>query len=213
MLLDIMIEKDLLKAPLFSVYLGNEDDTSFLLLGDIDSSYYSGPLTYFNVVSEFYWEIQASDLLVDGEAMNACGFDQCKLAIDTGTSMITGPQAHIHRLLEKIGYVDPSCGNVDSLPPISIDIEGTLYTMQPDDYIMRTPDVFTGDLQCMAAFMVLDVPPPRGPLWVLGDPFLRSFYTVYDRANMKVGIATAFHGSGKSQAQQRLKMLRLRGWS
>jgi hypothetical protein len=37
----------------------------------------------------------------------------------------------------------------------------------------------------------LIVPAPRGPIFVLGDTFMKKFYTVFDRDNNKIGFALA----------------------
>lgn len=43
--------------------------------------------------------------------------------------------------------------------------------------------------QCHAAFMAIDVPAPRGPLFVFGEYFLRKFYTVFDRDRLLIGFS------------------------
>lgn len=49
-----------------------------------------------------------------------------------------------------------------------------------------------GENYCMVGLESTYVSPGGGePVWILGDVFLRSYYSVYDLANNRVGFATA----------------------
>jgi len=188
---DNLFSQGLVSANEFSFFLSsnNNDTTSALILGGVDSQYYTGAITYvkFNLIQILtgYWLITGDDLKVNGASAGVCS--QCAMVVDTGTSILTGPTSAVGPLIQKIGNVSADCSNVDSLPTLTFTFNGVDFPLEPSFYVLQGPDD-TGKNVCQLGLEALDV---GLPLWILGDPFLRKYYTVFDRANNRVGFALA----------------------
>mmetsp|Transcript_83136 Transcript_83136/g.146868 ORF Transcript_83136/g.146868 Transcript_83136/m.146868 type:complete len:416 (-) Transcript_83136:249-1496(-) len=180
-----------LKQPCFSVFLSDSDqESSEITFGDIKKEHMASDLYWVPVNGDAgYWEVEITDIYFDQTAQNIC--KGCRVAVDTGTSELAGPSDVIAQLSERLG-VNRDCSNFDKLPKLGFGVSGPdgkskILSLSPSDYTSK------GVVSCSVSLMDLDVPPPKGPLFVFGIPFLQKYFTVYDHEKLRVGFAVAKH--------------------
>lgn len=182
-ILDDMYAAGTLPGGQFSVFL-TEDGRSEITFGGFREELLASEVVWAPVTHESYWQVAVKDITFDNTDTQLCGAQGCQVAVDTGTSMLAGPPALVSALQDKLQAKD-DCSNFDSLPKIGFRVGKKILNLAPEDYMDRDA---TG---CSFSLMPLDVPPPRGPLFIFGDPFLRRFVTIYDKSGPQVGFAVA----------------------
>jgi len=193
--MDQLVAQGVLQHNVFSFYLAsNSSKGSVLILGGTNKLYYTGKITYVPVSKAAailpYWLVSASDIQVGGQSTKACnGFIGCLMVVDTGTSVIAGPPKAVDALIKPIGNVSSDCSNVHTLPTITFTMAGQDYDLGPEFYVIRASDG-NGNVQCQLGIEGVNA---GAPIWILGDPFLRKYYTVWDKDSNRVGFAPALH--------------------
>lgn len=186
--MDMLMKQGKIKENKFCMYLTSDgQDGSTLTLGGADSSFYTGDFSYAPLM-DFDWSVKASDVKVAGSSVASCsGKYACQMIIDTGTDVVTGPPKDVQPMLDKIGNVTADCSNTKSLPTLTFSMNGKDFDLGPDFYVKRHKDN-SGKVTCSLGVQAMDV---GGPIWILGDPFLRKYYTMWDEDNKQVGFALA----------------------
>lgn len=187
------ISQGLLDSPQFGFYLGdtskNEENGGVATFGGYDESLFSGKITWLPVRRKAYWEVTFDGIGLGDEYAE---LTLTGAAIDTGTSLITLPSALAEIINAKIGATKSwsgqyqvDCASRDSLPDLTMTLGGTNFTLSAYDYILEVSG------SCISVFTPMDFPQPIGDLAIVGDAFLRRYYSVYDLERDAVGLAPA----------------------
>lgn len=188
---DTLVNQGKITNPIFAFYLSNSDGTpGELTIGDINHKHFNGELTYVPLISETYWEAKLDRMSANGKSISKSN----KAVLDSGTSLLAGPTNEVKAFAESIGatpfFLNPQeytidCTAVNNLPKLEIVIGGYTMELTGKEYTIDAGGI------CLLGMIGIDIPAPRGPLWIYGDIIMRKYYTVFDEKNEQLGFALA----------------------
>ncbi|XP_075578448.1 pepsin B [Pelecanus crispus] len=187
-----MLQQNQLTEPIFSFYFSRKPTYEYggeLILGGVDSQLFRGNIVWAPVTQDLYWQIAIDEFAIGQLETGWCS-QGCQAIVDTGTFLLTVPQQYLNSFLQALGGqvtsygYEVDCNEVQNMPPITFVISGTQLPLFPSAYVSNNNGL------CTLGIEVTYLPSPNGqPLWILGDVFLKEYYTIFDMASNSVGFA------------------------
>ena len=182
------IDQGVVNMPVFAFDLGDEADGE-LTIGGYDDSKFKGDITWIPLSEPKYWQISIDSITLGGYSSAATSG-----IVDSGTSLITGPSSQVMQIATKVGAMPNllgqysiDCSLVPNIPDLEFNINGKAWKVPGKDLVIESGGM------CVFAMMGMDIPASPGnenpPAWILGDVFMRKFYTIFDYGNERVGLA------------------------
>uniref|UniRef100_A0A8C8ASS6 Peptidase A1 domain-containing protein n=1 Tax=Otus sunia TaxID=257818 RepID=A0A8C8ASS6_9STRI len=160
-----------------------------VILGGVDPQLYTGEVLWTPVVQEIYWKIGIEEFSIGPSATGWCS-QGCHGIVDTGTFLLTIPGQFMSTFLQQLGAEESDdgyivdCSSVPSMPTLYFAISGAQLSLPPSVYVLNNDGV------CNVGVESTYVSSTNGqPLWILGNVFLRQYYSIFDIANNRVGFA------------------------
>lgn len=153
----------------------------------MNQNHFEGELTYVPVTVKKYWQVDMTGLTVNNKQIMT---EPIQAIVDTGTTLIILPTELTKAIHDAIpgaefdsmyGWRVPCEYSGDADGTISIHLAGHEFPLKYSDIARaRTND----EKLCYSGIAEADT-----NLIILGDTFLRSYYSVYDFGNARVGLA------------------------
>jgi len=200
-----------LNPNVFAVFLGESDEevSEITFGGWREDHMLDGPNWAPVSNPEFgYWQIRILAVRMGNQVLDFCR-EGCRAVVDTGTSLLAVPSKVFPEIQNGLRHPATRGNCPEGMgPELHFDLDGNVtVTLQPEEYARAERPVGSrppaddeeakqqrAKMTCEPMLMSLDLEEPLGPkLWILGEPVLRKYYTVYNMQAQSVGFGLANH--------------------
>ncbi|KAJ6593840.1 aspartic peptidase domain-containing protein [Mycena capillaripes] len=193
---ETLIAKGMLPAPMFSVHLSrNQADGSEISFGGIDYSKTLGLIEWVPVLTKAYWSVSMDAVTVNTQELPT----QFNAIIDTGTTLIYVPDTLAAAIYAMIpgssrapqfgpgSHVFPEFYTYpcSTKPDIVFSFSRTSFSISPTDFNLGLTELNSPD--CVGGILALQDFPSN--IAIIGDLFLKSWYSIYDYSGGPGGSA------------------------
>jgi hypothetical protein len=208
-----LVQRKAIPSGGFSYYIDETDAGGGLTFGGYDANRISEPLQWVPVnkyaeAKQFvYWQTPTTDIRVGNVTVPLSG--PTDAVFDTGTSLIIVDLALAEALNRRLGMANieqdttsgaklygipcPDGTIPTTLPTLAFTFGGVRMTLGSRDYLF-VKAAGDGKLMCIsgiAGIADMSSSPSSSKSMILGNLFLRKFYTVFDYSNKRIGFSTA----------------------
>ncbi|GAA5890709.1 hypothetical protein JCM6882_000632 [Rhodosporidiobolus microsporus] len=168
-----------------------------LCSGCVDSTKYTGDITWCPVTSDTFWAVQSEGFAINGSVVPST---RMRAVIDSGTTLIMVPSSVAEAFYAQIPSASPSPARDGSyiipcstpMSSLGLVFEGRLFEIPPEDLVRA---VSLDGRQCILTIAAGDVRDADGEfVAVIGGVFLKNAYSIYSYSHNgapAVGFATS----------------------
>jgi hypothetical protein len=189
-LLGLLVQQKLVEASEFSVYYTTIDNSqgSRLILGGSDPSLYIGNLTtHTNIGGSDYWQLNVTAVSVAGvPVLNTMSV----AVIDSSQQGLVMPKS-TQTVLQTYTWVASDCSNLSTLQALTITIDDVHFTISASDYVLKATSSGDNSIKSCSSTISYDDYVGESYVIVLGDSFLKAYYSYYSIDRQQIMLAKA----------------------
>lgn len=180
--------KRLMNANILTLRQNLNSGVNQQVFGSTNPDHYTGDLKYIKVENQRYWQVSLDAVSV---GQNKLSVKANQAIIDTGTTLIVAPPEivrHIHSNIHgslftlRSGWRLPCSANT-STEKIDFELGGKTFAIPVADLVR---EVSWEKDYCYSGMVESEL-----PFTIMGDVFLKSWYSVFDFGNARVGFAAS----------------------